>query len=71
MVTKGKTLSDQIEDLSDEKNISPKIFRKKYFHKNVFTKNISKKKYFNYCLQVFSIYFYIHILTNILYKNKY
>ena len=43
-MTKGKTLSDQIEDLSDEKNISPKIFRKKYFHKNVFTKNISKKK---------------------------
>ena len=42
-MTKGKTLSDQIEDLSDEKNISPKIFRKKHFHKNVFTKNISKK----------------------------
>ena len=42
-MTKGKILSDQIEDLSDEKNISPKIFRKKHFHKNVFTKNISKK----------------------------
>ena len=47
-MTKGKTLSDQIEDLSDEKNISPKIFRKKYFHKNVFTKNISKKIFSQY-----------------------
>ena len=63
-MTKGKTLSDQIEDLSDEKNISPKIFRKKYFHKNVFTKNISKKNILttvSRCL----VLILIHILTNI------